>query len=295
MALRYDAGRVITAMATPFDKDLRVDYASAEKLADYLINNGSDALIIAGSTGESPTLTHAEELELFAAVKSAVGSRAQLIIGAGSNSTVTAVDASKKAQEKGADAILSVVPYYNKPNPKGIKLHFGSVAESVDIPMILYNIPGRTGINMNAETIAFLADKYKNIVAVKQSNSDLDLVSDIIAATPEDFAVYCGDDSLTLPMLSLGAIGVVSVASHFIGKEIKEMITSYNNGDVKKARALHYKCLPLFKALFTAPNPIPLKAALQKIGLSNEFVRPPLVMLEESEKEALYTVLGQYI
>lgn len=294
MGMRYDAGQVITAMATPFDKELKVDLAAAERLAAYLADNGSDGLIVAGSTGESPTLTHEEELELLGAVKSAVGGKVKVIMGAGSNSTETAVSSSKKAQQKGADAILSVVPYYNKPNHRGQIYHFSSVAENVDIPVIIYNIPGRTGINMCTATIVELAEKYENIVAVKQSNSDLDLVSDILANAPKGFALYSGDDSLTLPMIALGASGVVSVASHIVGKEIKEMIQSFVAGNPARARELHYKCLPLFKALFTSPNPIPLKASLDKLGFVYEGVRPPLMTLTEEEKTELYKVLELY-
>lgn len=294
MNIRYNAGEVITAMATPFDKDMNIDYKAAEKLADYLANNGSDAILIAGTTGESPTLTHEEELELLKACKSAVGSKIKVLMGAGSNSTSTAVDTSKKAEKAGVDGILTVVPYYNKPSQKGLLTHFGAIAQAVSLPIILYNIPGRTGIDMAPDTVATLAESYQNIIAVKQSNSDLDLVTEIISKTPDDFIVYCGDDSLTLPMLSLGAFGVISVASHFIGKEIKQMIDLFKAGNVKEARAIQYKCFPLFKALFTSPNPMPLKAGLDHWQIMNDRVRPPMITLSDAEKAELFAVLDKY-
>lgn len=250
--------------------------------------------MVAGTTGESPTLTHEEELNLLTVVKEAVGNKAKIVMGAGSNSTATAVEMSKKVESAGADAILSVVPYYNKPSQRGLLEHFGQIAKATDLPILLYNIPGRTGINMLPETIATLAKQYSNIFAVKQSTPDLDLVTEIISATPDDFIVYSGDDSLTLPMLSLGGHGVVSVASHLIGSDIKEMIQKFKSGDVKGAQALQHKCFPLFKALFTSPNPTPLKTSLQEWGIIEDHVRPPLVTLTSEEKAKLLKVLSSY-
>ncbi|OGI00935.1 MAG: 4-hydroxy-tetrahydrodipicolinate synthase [Candidatus Melainabacteria bacterium GWF2_37_15] len=287
-----NVGEVVTAMATPFNDNLEIDYGAAEKLANHLVDNGTDAVLVAGTTGESPTLTHEEELKLLKTVKNAVGNRAKLVMGAGSNSTQTAVEMSKKAEEAGADAILSVVPYYNKPSQKGLIEHFSQVAKATELPIILYNIPGRTGINMLPETIAELASRHANIAAVKQSNPDLDLVTEIAIKTPDDFLIYSGDDSLTLPMLSLGAYGVISVASHLIGKQIKQMITEFKQGNVKEAVQLQHKLYPMFKTLFIAPNPTPLKAALQEINLIKENVRPPLVVLSEEEKNKLRGVLN---
>jgi len=294
MGIRYDAGEVITAMVTPFNEKLEIDFDAVEKLAKYLANNGSDAILVAGTTGESPTLTHDEELELLSVVKAAVGSKAKIVMGAGSNCTETAVTMSKKVQAKGADALLSVVPYYNKPSQRGLIEHFGTIARSTDLPIILYNIQGRTGINMQGGTIAAIARQNPNVVAVKQSNSDLDLVSDIVAQCPDDFIVYSGDDSLTLPMLSLGAHGVISVASHLIGTEIKEMVTKFKSGDIKEAKKLHYKCLPLFKNLFIAPNPTPVKTALAEWGIVTNNVRLPLVTVSEEEKAKILKVLADY-
>lgn len=290
--MRINIGEVITAMVTPFNDNLEVDYAAAEKLANHLVENGTDAILIAGTTGESPTLTHEEEIELLKTVKNAVGNKAKLMLGAGSNSTLTAVEMSKKAEENGADTILSVVPYYNKPSQAGLIEHFSRIAKATELPIMLYNIPGRTGINMLPDTIGELADKFENIAAVKQSNPDLDLVTEIAMKTPEGFLIYSGDDSLTLPMLSLGGYGVVSVSSHIVGKQIKQMITEFKQGNIKEASELQYKLYPMFKALFMAPNPTPLKAALQELNIIKDGVRPPLVTLTEDQKNKLKGVLN---
>lgn len=292
--MRYNAGEVITAMITPFKEDLSIDYKSFEKLIEHLIKSGSDAILVAGTTGETPTLTHDEEAEMFEFVKNTVKGRVKLIMGAGSNSTETAVKSSINAQQAGADAILTVVPYYNKPSQKGMYEHFSSIAKSVDIPIILYNIPGRTGVNMQPVTIAKLANEFKNIVAVKQSNSDLDLISEIKMQTPADFAIYSGDDSLTLPMVSLGAYGVISVASHIAGKRIKEMIRLYKSGKVKEALEIHLELYPMFRKIFMAPNPVPIKAVLAQMGIIKEYVRKPLVILDEEEKAELMAVVKKY-
>jgi 4-hydroxy-tetrahydrodipicolinate synthase len=293
MTLRYDAGEIITAMATPFNEKREIDYDAAQKLAKHLVANGSDSILVAGTTGESPTLTHEEEYELLYVVKNAIqGTGAKLVMGAGSNSTRTAVSSSKKVKELGADAILSVVPYYNKPNQQGLIEHFGEIARAVDIPIIMYNIPGRTGINMSPATVAFLAKEYSNIVALKQSYFDMDIVSEIKIECPEDFAIYSGDDSLTLPMLSLGAHGVISVASHVIGNEIKSMIHNFKTGQHNAAKNMHLKLYPLFKKLFMAPNPIPLKAVLSRLKLVENYVRRPLVELNEFERQELFDILA---
>ena len=292
--MRFNAGEVITAMITPFKEDLSVDYVALEKLVNHLIENGTDTILVAGTTGETPTLSHDEETEIFEFVKKVVNGRVKIIMGAGSNSTQTAIESSLKAKRLGADAILTVVPYYNKPSQKGMYQHFASIAKAVDLPIILYNIPGRTGVNMAPATIAKLAKDFPNIVAVKQSNADLDLISDIKSMCPEDFVIYSGDDSLTLPMMSLGANGVISVASHIVGKEIKEMVTAFNTGDNKKALNIHLKLYPIFKKLFMAPNPVPVKEALTRFGLIKNFVRNPLITLDEDEKKELYSVIDKY-
>lgn len=294
MPKRYDAGEVITAMVTPFNKNKQVDYNKVEELAKHLVANGSDAILVAGTTGESPTLTHEEEIEILASVKRAVANHAKVVFGAGSNSTETAVKMSKLAEKEGADAILSVVPYYNKPSQAGMIAHFSAVAEATKLPIILYNIPGRTGVNMNVETVAELANKYSNIVAIKQSFGDMDAVTEMKIACPEDFMIYSGDDSLTLPMLSLGAYGVISVASHIVGNEIKTMIHNFKTDNYNVAKNMHLKLYPIFKKLFMAPNPTPVKAALAKKGIIHDYVRLPLVELTESQKSELFEVLDSF-
>ena len=294
MSKRYNAGEVITAMVTPFNNNRQVDYEKVEILAKHLVHNGSDAILVAGTTGESPTLTHEEELEILSTVKRATENNAKVVMGTGSNSTETAIQMSKKAEKEGADAILSVVPYYNKPSQAGMIAHFSAIAESTKLPIILYNIPGRTGVNMAVETVAELANKYQNIVALKQSFGDLDAVSELKLACPEDFMIYSGDDSLILPMLSLGADGVISVASHICGNEIKTMIHNFKMGNFNVAKNMHLKLYPVFKKLFMAPNPVPVKAALEKAGLIKDFVRLPLVELTDEQRAELYKVLDDF-
>ncbi|MBR1680815.1 4-hydroxy-tetrahydrodipicolinate synthase [bacterium] len=290
---RFEAGEVITAMVTPFTKEGNVDYDKAGELAAYLIENGSDSLVIAATTGECPTLTNEEEIELLSTVKRAVKNDGKVIMGAGSNSTDEAIKYAKMAEKEGADAILSVVPYYNKPSQEGMKAHFAAVAQSVKIPVILYNIPSRTGVDMAPETVKYLAEKYENIVAVKQSSSDLDKVSEMKDICPEDFDIYSGDDSLTLPMLSLGAKGVVSVASHLYGEEIKSMIEDFKTGQVQSALNMHMILYPMFKKLFMAPNPVPVKAALSKLGIIKDYVRLPLVILNYEQKAELFALMDE--
>ena len=289
--MRYDAGEVITAMVTPFNDKREVDYEKVEALAYQLVNTGSDAVLVTGTTGESPTLTYEEEFEILSSAKRAVSNNGKVIMGAGSNSTETAVKVAKRAEKEGADAILSVVPYYNKPSQAGMIEHFSAVAEAVDLPIILYNIPSRTGVNMAPDTVNTLARKYENIVALKQSCADMDALTELRAVCPSDFTIYSGDDSLTLPMLSLGAHGVISVASHLFGKEIKSMIRNFKTGDIMTAKNMHLKLYPIFKKLFMAPNPVPVKAALAYKEIIEDYVRRPLVELTKAEKTDLYFTL----
>lgn len=289
--MRYDAGEVITAMVTPFNEKREVDYEKVEALASHLIENGSDAVLVTGTTGESPTLTFDEEIEIMCSAKRAVNNRGKVIMGTGSNSTETAVMMSKRAEREGADAILSVVPYYNKPSQSGLIEHFSAVAEAVELPVILYNIPSRTGINMTPDTVKTLAKKYSNIVALKQSYPDMDILTELRTVCPADFTIYSGDDSLTLPMLSLGAHGVISVASHLFGNEIKSMIRNFKTGDISTAKNMHIKLFPIFKKLFMVSNPVPVKAALASKGMIEDYVRRPLIELTKSEKAELMFTL----
>ena len=292
--MRYDFGEVITAMVTPFNKDGAVDYTKVEELASYLCENGSDSIIVTGTTGESPTLLYDEELEILNSTKRAVMNNKKVIMGTGSNSTETAVMMSKKAQKEGADGILSVVPYYNKPSQKGIIAHFSAIAASVKIPVILYNIPSRTGVDMTVETVKYLTETYDNIVAIKQSHGNLDTITEYKLNLPNDVAIYSGDDSLTLPMLALGAYGVISVASHIAGKQIKSMIRNFKTGDITTAKNMHLALYPIMKKLFMAPNPVPVKAALAKKGLIEEYVRSPLTVLDENEKKELFKAINGF-
>lgn len=289
--MRFDFGEVLTAMVTPFDNKGSVDYSKVEELTAYLAENGSDSIVVTGTTGESPTLTHDEELEILSSAKRAVMNNKKIIMGTGSNSTETAVMMAKKAEKEGADGILTVVPYYNKPSQKGMIVHFSAIASAVNLPIILYNIPSRTGVNMSVETAKYLTETHENIVAIKQSFGDLDVITDYKLNLPKDVAIYSGDDSLTLPMLSVGAHGVVSVASHLWGKEIKSMIRNFKTGDVSAAKNMHYKLYPIMKKLFMAPNPVPVKAALSRKGIIEEFVRSPLVTLDAEEKLELFEVI----
>jgi len=286
-----DFGKVMTAMVTPFKDDLSVDYKAAEDLAVYLAGNGSEALVVHGTTGESPTLTHEEEFELYRVVKAALkGTRCKLIAGTGSNSTATTINSTKQAEKIGCDGAMIVVPYYNKPSAEGLYQHFKAVADSTSLPLIIYNIPGRTGINMLPETAARVA-QIKNYAGLKDAAGNLDQTSATRAACPERFAIWSGDDSLTLPMLSVGAIGVISVASHIAGKEIAEMVNAYQAGEVARAKELHLKLLPLFKVLFITANPTPVKAALAMVGKPVGIPRLPLIEANEKEKDQIRSVL----
>lgn len=286
-------GQVITAMITPFTPDGAVHYEAAAKLAAYLVQNGSDALVVCGTTGESPTLSWSEEQELFRCVQREVAGKAKIIAGTGSNSTHEAIQATEKAAKLGIDGALQVVPYYNKPPQSGLHQHFKTIAEAVpDLPMMLYNIPGRTGQNLLPETIAKLAE-IPNIVAVKEASGSLDQVSQIRSSVPSDFSIYSGDDSLTLPMLAVGAQGVVSVASHLVGPQLQQMIQAFFQGNVRLSLDLHLQLLPLFKVLFLTTNPIPVKAAMQLQGWSVGSTRSPLPPPSSDIIDALRSVMIQ--
>lgn len=287
-------GRVLTAMVTPFDEASGgVNYKVAEELASHLVSHGTDTLVVCGTTGESPTLSWDEEFELFHVVQQAVAGKAKIVAGTGSNSTHEAIAATQKADKLGLDGSLQVVPYYNKPPQAGLYQHFRAIAEaSPDLPMILYNIPGRTGQNMTPETIARLAE-IPNIVAVKEASGSLDQVSQIRRAAPSDFCIYSGDDSLTMPMLAVGAQGVVSVASHLVGDKLQQMIQAFEQGQPQTATQIHIQLFPLFKALFVTANPIPVKAALRMQGWQVGGTRPPLEDDLSKVEQALQPVMAE--
>jgi 4-hydroxy-tetrahydrodipicolinate synthase len=283
-------GQLLTAMVTPFDQNGEVDFNATRTLVDYLIDNGTDGIVVAGTTGESPTLTSDEKINLFKVVVDAVKGRVPVIAGTGSNNTRASISLTKQAEEAGVNGIMLVAPYYNKPSQEGMYQHFKAIAESTPLPIMLYNIPGRSVVNMSVETIVRLA-QIENIVAVKEASGNLDAMAEIISQAPSDFTLYSGDDGLTLPVLAIGGAGVVSVASHVIGNEMQEMINHFKNGQVQEAASAHRRLLPIMKALFTAPNPAPVKAALNINGVSVGSLRLPLLPLTEEEKSALQTVL----
>ncbi len=286
-------GRVITAMITPFDETGHVNYAVAEKLADYLVNHGSDSLVICGTTGESPTLSWDEEYQLFKVVKNAVGKKAKVIAGTGSNSTTEAIAATKEAAKLDLDGSLQVVPYYNKPPQEGLYGHFKAIAEACpDLPVMLYNIPGRTGQNLLPETVAKLS-QINNIVAIKEASGSIEQASQIRCLTNSDFAIYAGDDLLTLPMLSIGGCGIVSVASHLVGEEIQTIVQSFLAGETAKAIDIHLKLFSLFKVLFCNTNPIPIKAALNLQGWQVGGLRLPLCEISENQRLHVFSVLKE--
>ena len=286
-------GRVLTAMITPFKEDGSVNYVVAEQLAVHLADRGTDALVVCGTTGESPTMTWDEEYELFQVVQKAVAGKALVIAGAGSNSTSEAIAATQKAAKLGLDGCLQVVPYYNKPPQEGLYNHFRAIAQSApELPIMLYNIPGRTGQNMLPETVARLAE-IPNIVAVKEASGNIDQASQIRCLTSPEFAIYSGDDSLTLPMLAVGGSGVVSVASHLVGEQLQQMIKAFEAGQVQVATQIHLQLFDLFKALFLTTNPIPVKTALKLQGWDVGSTRPPLCDPPIEVTQKLKDVLSQ--
>lgn len=284
-------GRVVTAMVTPFRADGGVDFDLAARLADHLVSQGSDGLVLCGTTGESPTLSWAEQHELFAAVQGAVGSRAKLIAGSGSNCTAEAIEATREAAALGADGALVVVPYYNKPPQDGLEAHFRAIAAAApELPLMLYNIPGRTGTSLAPDTTARLLD-CPNVVSFKAASGTTEEVSALRALCGERLAIYSGDDALTLPMLAVGAVGVVSVASHVAGPQVSRMISAFLAGDLPTALGLHEQLLPLCKALFATTNPIPVKAALELTGWPVGAPRLPLLPATDAVKQRLSEVL----
>lgn len=278
-------GRLLTAMVTPFNEKGEVDYEQVRRLALALLNSGSDGVLVVGTTGESPTLIRQEELRLFSEVKSAVGERGTVIAGTGSNSTAEAIETTKEAERIGVDACLLVVPYYNKPTQDGLYQHFKAIAQSTDLPCILYNVPSRTVTNLSAETVIKLS-LIDNIIGVKEASGNLEQVSKIISNTGDDFLVWSGNDSDTLPILALGGYGVISVASNLVGNQIKEMIDSFTSGKTDKAAEIHRHLLPLINALFIVSNPIPVKYAVNYAGFN--VGKPRLPLTEPDEKTAAF-------
>ncbi|HXG35603.1 MAG TPA: 4-hydroxy-tetrahydrodipicolinate synthase [Dehalococcoidia bacterium] len=288
-----EIGRLLTAMVTPFDEEGRVDYQQAQRLALALLDSGSDGVVVTGSTGEAPTLSHEEKVRLWAEVKRAVGQRGAVVAGASTYDTAESCELAREAEKVGADGLLLTVPYYNKPSQEGLFRHFQAIAASTSLPCIPYNVPGRTSVNMAAETTLRLA-QIDNIIGVKEASGDLVQVGRIIAGAQPGFRVWSGDDQLTLPILAIGGYGVVCVVSHLAGRQMQEMIQAHLAGRVQEAAAIHQRLLPLMNVLMTAStNPTPVKHALNRVGFRVGKPRLPLVEPEGAAAELIVDTLRQ--
>ncbi len=286
-------GRLLTAMVTPFDDKGAVNYKQARKLALALLNSGSDGLVVAGTTGECPTLSREEKLRLFSEVKAAVGKKGTVVAGTGSYNTKESVELTKEAEKIGVDAALLVVPYYNKPTQQGLKEHFKAIANGTNLPCILYNVPSRTITSLSAETVIELS-RIDNIVGLKEANSDLVHMARILDGVKKDFLLYSGNDSDTFPIVSIGGYGVISVASHLVGVQIGDMIAKTVGGKLSRAAAIHRNLLPLVNALFVVSNPIPIKYALNSVGFHVGKPRLPLTPPDEKSAAAIEAALKRY-
>ncbi|KLU64789.1 4-hydroxy-tetrahydrodipicolinate synthase [Desulfosporosinus acididurans] len=284
-------GRILTAMVTPMNETMEVDYQEAKHLAEYLVAHGSDGIVVCGTTGESPTVTETEKIELFKVVKEAVGSQGMVIAGIGTNSTDASISLARKAAATGVDGLMAVVPYYNKPSQEGMFQHFKAIAEATPLPLMLYNVPGRTSANLMPLTVKRLSE-IPNIVALKEAAGSLDQVSELKRMLPAGFAVYSGDDSMTLPMLALGCSGIISVAAHVVGDEMKAMVDAWFAGDTAKATDWHLELFPVFKGIFITANPVPVKALLNMYGHKVGGVRLPLVKATAEELKFLQDLMN---
>lgn len=286
-------GRLLTAMVTPFDAQGEVDYKQAKKLALSLLDSGSNGVVVSGTTGESPTLSKEEKLRLFAETKSALGNRGTVVAGTGNYNTRESQELTKEAEKTGVDACILVVPYYNRPTQQGLWEHFKAIAQSTTLPCIIYNVPSRTVTNLAADTIIRLS-KIDNIVGVKEASGNLGQIAEIIQGTREDFLVYSGNDSDTFPILALGGYGVISVASHLVGIQIKDMMEKFLNGKPQEAAEIHRHLLPLIDALFIVPNPMPVKWALNYVGFPVGKPRLPLIEPDEKSADLIQATLKNY-
>jgi 4-hydroxy-tetrahydrodipicolinate synthase len=286
-------GRLLTAMVTPFDARGEVDYQQAKKLALSLLDSGSDGVLVSGTTGESPTLSREEKLRLFAEAKSAIANRGAVVAGTGNYNTRESQELTKEAERIGVDACLLVVPYYNRPTQEGLWQHFKAIAESTSLPIIIYNVPSRTVANLTADTLIRLS-QIGNIVGVKEASGNLRQIAEIIQGTKEDFLVYSGNDSDTISILALGGYGVISVASHLVGIQIRDMIQKFLNGEPQEAARLHRYLLPLVDVLFVISNPAPVKWALNYAGFPVGKPRLPLVEPDEKSADLIATTLKNY-
>lgn len=288
-------GRVLTAMITPFLEDGSVDFDGAVTLANYLLDNGSDGVVVCGTTGEGITIENESKLKLFELIAKECGKKGTIIANTGSNDTKHSIELTQAASKLGVDGIMAVVPYYNKPNQEGCYRHFKAIAESTELPIIVYNVPGRTSSKITPEVLARLANECSNVKAVKEASGDLVAAAEMARLTPKDFMIYSGEDSLTLPLLAIGGCGVISVAAHLAGKDINAMIQAFESGDTARAKELHLYLLPLFKGLFITTNPIPVKTAVSIMGLPAGPFHLPMVDATPEETILIKSFVEQYV
>lgn len=288
-------GHILTAMITPFTATGEVDYEGAVVLADYLLDNGSDGIVVCGTTGESPTVTSEEKIKLFQRIAEHCATRGTIIANTGSYNTKESVELTKAASEiDGISGIMAVVPYYNKPNQEGCYQHFKAIADATPLPIIVYNVPGRTSSSIAIPTLLRLIADCPNVRALKDAAGNPGQTAEVAALVPDDFMIYSGDDGLLLPMMAVGACGIISVAAHVAGKEMKEMILAYEAGKPEEAKSIHLSLLPLFKALFITTNPIPVKTAVRLMGLPAGGFRLPMVDANESEHQFIADTLKSF-
>lgn len=288
-------GRLLTAMVTPFNADGSVNYEKAADLAEWLIDNGSDGLVVAGSTGEAATMSAEEKLELFRVVVNRINKRVPVIAGTGSNNTADSVKMTKMAEAMGVDGALIVGPYYNKPTQEGFYQHFAAVAQSTGLPIIVYNVPGRTASNISPAIVARLAADFGNIVAIKEAAGNVAQVAELYSVLPEEFTIYSGDDGLILPFMSVGATGLISVLSNIGGGILQDVMQAYEDGRVREAAKLNARMVPLANAMFIETNPIPVKAAVTLVtGIDAGQPRLPLTPMELANKAKMVAVLQEY-
>ena len=288
-------GNILTAMITPFTDDGHVNFQEALRLAGYLLDNGSDGLIICGTTGEGPNIEDRDKLELFTLIAKEYGHRATIIANTGSNSTKKSIALTKAASHTGVHAVMAVVPYYNKPNQEGCYLHFKAIADSTDLPVMLYNVPGRTGGRIEPKTVARLAKECTNITSIKEATGDIKIIQQIRELLPNnDFMIYSGDDALTLDVIQNGGVGVISVSSHIVGKEMQKMIALFKEGKVKEARAIELSIVPILKAMFITTNPIPVKYAMKQLGFTTGPLLLPLCDPSVEEAQIIDAAIESY-
>ncbi|BAK17360.1 dihydrodipicolinate synthase/N-acetylneuraminate lyase [Solibacillus silvestris StLB046] len=289
-----DFGRIGTAMITPFKKDGTINYPELERIIDHLIENGTDSIIACGTTSENPTMSTEEKIEVVRFTVEKVAGRIPVIAGTGDNETAYSIMMTHKAEENGANGIMLVTPYYNKPNQRGMYAHFKTIAKETKLPVMLYNVPGRTGANILAETTIAISKDVPNITCIKEASGNLDQMGDIIENVDSDFHVYSGDDGLTLPLLAIGGRGIISVASHVVGKDMQQMVRAFEEGRHQEAAKIHRALLPLVRALFAQPNPSPIKYAMTKLGFDTLDVRMPMMEMLPEEKAAFDEIWDTY-